>query len=322
MSPPEEGKLSREEVETLLRATREEPAPPPKPEPARRVEGYNFHQPSRFNKSQLEKLRRINESVGQAACGTAAKLLRSSVQAQLVSMDHITWDGLLQEVGDSVAAFTFVLEPFDYQGIITVDGQFAVACLERMLGGQAEPDDSGDTAFTELDVRVFSRFARAFLDPLPEQWHRIGEFEVKLGSFVRDLQALDLFAGTEGFFQTCFLVQTSVGSGQVALAAPFQAVRSLPPETDDEEPSAIAKDAEASRALRESLKRMPVRLSVLLGKADLKLSRLVHAVPGDVVVLDTRVGDALEIRVNGNPKFRGHPGVHNGKLAVKLTRED
>ena len=68
MTPAEEGKLSKDEMDALLEATREdeqqqqeeeeeEEVRPGPAEPARRVQGYDFTQPSRFNKSALEKLR-------------------------------------------------------------------------------------------------------------------------------------------------------------------------------------------------------------------------------------------------------------------------
>jgi flagellar motor switch protein FliM len=322
MSPKEEGKLNRDEVEALLQATREEPLPPPKPEPSRRVEGFSFHQPSRFSKSQLDKLRRIHEGLALTVTGQISRLLRTSAQIQLVSMDHIKWENLLQEAGDSVAAFTFEMNPFGHRGVVTVDGQLADACVERMLGGQPGSSEPSGSAFTDMDVRVFAAFVRAFLDPLPELWERIGAFEVELGPFVRDLQGLDVFTGSEDFFQLCFLVQSGVGSGQVALSAPFQAVRALPPESDDRALAVTTGDAAAVAALQDSLKRMQIHLSVVLGSADLKVGRLVRAAPGDVIVLDSRVGDPLEVRINNRFKFRGCPGTSNGKLAVKLITEE
>ncbi len=321
MRSAEQGKLSRDEVEALLQATREDTTPKMKPEPARRIEGYNFHQPSRFNKAQLEKLRRINDELAQQVARQTSRLLRSSVQVQLISMDHIKWDNLLQEVGETAAAYTFTMEPFGYQGLVTIDSQFAVACLERMLGGTGA-DGGSASEFTEMDARVLGLFASTFLDPLPELWNTIGEFHVQMGEFVSELQRLDVFTGSEDFFQTCFLVQSSVGSGQVALSAPFQAVRHLPPDAEEEQPAMVAADSEADEGLKQSLTRTPVELTVLLGEADVTMARLVRARPGDVVVLNTRVGDVLEVQVNGVPKFKAHPGVSDGHLAVKLITEE
>jgi len=323
MSPAGEGKLSKEEVEALLQATREEEEPVERAEPARRVHGYDFQQPGRFNKSALEKLRKINDSLAQNAAVHGSRLLRTSVKAQLVSMDQMKWENLLEEAGDSLVGFVFSLSPLGYRGILTVGRQFAAVCLDRMMGGPGEaPETAAD--FTELDVRTFAAFGRSFVAPLPELWQNIGRFQVELGPFVQDLQGLDLFPPSEDVFQLCFLIQGSIGSGQMSLAVPFQAVRSLPPRAEELEPErAVAGSDEAAEAgLRENLRRTPVELTVLLGSAEIRVARLVEVGPGDVVVLNTRIGDALEIRVNDKVKFRGYPGASNGKYAVKLVTEE
>jgi flagellar motor switch protein FliM len=323
MSPTGEGKLSKEEVEALLQATREEEQPVERAEPARRVHGYDFQQPGRFNKSALEKLRKINDSLAQNATVHASRLLRTSVKTQLVSMDQMKWENLLEEAGDSLVGFVFALNPLGYRGVLTIGRQFAAVCLDRMMGGPGEaPETAAD--FTELDVRTLAAFARNFLSPLPELWQSIGQFQVELGPFVHDLQGLDLFPPTEDLFQLCFLMQGSIGSGQMALAVPFQAVRALPPRTEELEPErAVAGSDEAADAgLRESLRRTLVDMTVLLGAAEIRVARLVAVGPGDVIVLNTRIGDTLEIKVNDKVKFRGYPGAANGKYAVKLITEE
>ena len=320
MSPTEQGKLTRDEVETLLQASRQEPASAEKREAVRRVQGYYFQQPSRLNRSQLDNLRRINEGLVRHVTAQAPRLLRSTVKTQLVSMDHVKWEALRDELGEEVVTFVLELAPLGYRGVVTVDRPFAAACLDRMMGGQAAEGEV-DANLTELDVRVFTSFIRAFLEPLPELWRNIGEFRVELGPGMQEAQGLDLFPPTEDLFQLCFLMQTSVGSGQVVLSVPFEAVRSLPPEAQNHEAPPAAGDGLSEALLRQSLKQVPVELTALLGIADIKVGKLLRARAGDVVVLNTRLTDAVVVKVNDKPKFRGYPGIREGKLAVKLIME-
>ena len=322
MSPAPSGKLSKEEVDALLRATRTDEQTPDRAEPPRRVQGYDFQQPSRFNKAQLDRLRRINEALAAQVAAHASRLLRSNVKVQLVSMDHMKWENLLDESGESVVGFVFVLEPVGRRGLVTIDGHFAATALERMMGGQVDSGQEATLEFTDLDVRVLSGLLAAFLDPLPEFWSSSGEFQVRLGQFVRELQTLDIFPGSEDFVVFSFLLQSNVGSGQVALVAPFEAVRSLPPEADEDERRSLVSDDSHEQALRENLKRASVELAVVLGCADVKVGRLIRLEPGDLVVLDRRVGEALDIRVNDKVKLKGYPGLHGGKLAVRLSIEE
>jgi len=323
VSPTEDGKLSTFEVEALLEATKEEEPSVERPEPTRRVHAYDFLQPSRFNKADLESLRKINDGLTQNITAQASRLLRTSIKAQLVSMEQMKWENFLDEAAEGAVGFVLTLEPLGHQGVLTIERQFAAMCLDRMLGGPGLPAEADDQ-FAGTDVRAFACLARALLAPLPDLWQNIGQFQVVLGAFVQDLGTTDLLAPEEDLFQLCFLLQGSIGSGQVSLSVPFLAVKSLPPRSEEGEVdrSVAASDAAAKAGLRENLNRAPVELAVVLGATDVRVQDLVGVEPGDVIVLNTRLGDPLDVRLNDVVKLQGYPGTSKGKYAVKLITEE
>ena len=324
MSDAESGKLSEYEVETLLKATTAEEPPAERPEPTRRVHGYDFLQPSRFKKADLERLGKINDALTHNISAQASRLLRTPIKTQLVSMDQMKWENFMDEAGEGLVAFVVALDPLGCQGVLAFERQFAAQCLDRMMGGPGVADEA-EEQFVGSDVRTLSCLARAALEPLPELWRNIGQFQVVLGQFIQDLSGADLVPPDEDMFQLCFLLQGSFGSGQVTLSVPFQAVKSLPPPSGDdpEADDSVAADAETVRAgLRESLERTRVELAVLLGSADVKVQNLIKVQRGDVIVLNRRIGEALDVRVNDRIKLRGFPGVSGGKYAVMLITEE
>ena len=322
MSPTDQGKLSKEEVEALLHATMEEEAGPERREPARRVQSYDFLQPSRFNRAALEKLRRINEELAARTAAFASTSLRSNVKAQLASMDQMKWEHLTREAGPSTVAFVFHLAPAGHAGILAIDAPFAGACVERMMGGQGDLPE-GTPEFSEIDIAVLRRFAAGFIAPLPELWARIGPFEVEVDRFVQDLAGLDLFAPGRDFFQVSYVLQTGSGSGQIVISVPFEAVHDLPPDAESEqEAAAVETDRTSQAGMIRALEHVDVDVRVLLGNADIKVARLVNVEAGDVIVLDTQIGEALSVEVGGQAKLRGFPGVSSGKYAVKILMED
>jgi len=318
MTPSDDGKLSEEEVAALLQATVEEESPAARSARGHRVQGYDFHQPSRFSRAALEKLRRLHDDFCALGGTAAASYLRGGVKIQLASMDQMKWEHVVEEAGDSVVAFVLSIEPLGFSGVATLDARFAGACLERMMGGTPESAGASPADLSAVDVAVLRAFLAAFLEPLPPAWERIGKFRFEPGAFVQDLQGISLFAGGEDFFQVSFLVQGGVGSGQIALSVPFEAVRALPADLE-EEPAPEAGADEATRAaMRQSIEAVDVEVAVLLGSADIKLARLVRAEPGDVIVLDTRVGEVLNIKVGDRVKLQGFPGILQGKYAARI----
>ena len=317
MSAQKDKKLSKDEVEALLERTGNGSGAE-KAAAARRVESYDFFQPSRFNKSDLEKLRRINAPLAQSAAQGASRLLRKNVRMQLVNIDQMRWEHLLEDVGSTMAGYVFEMPPFGSRSILTVEKKLAAACLDQMLGGAGKQAEGDLLGFTDLEAKVFGRFVQAVLAPLPELWRNIGEFTVELGAYAEDLQGASLFPPSEDMFQLTLLMQGEFGSGQIAISVPFDTVRSLPPSTDDSFQGAAKTNETLEAALRDSLQNAPVDLSVLLGVAEVGVRKLLQLEPGDVLVLDTTVHDALQVRFNDRIKARGYPGVSRGRITVKL----
>jgi len=316
MTTGSERKLTKDEMDVLLQAQKSNDLPADMPEQPRRVKGYDFRQPSRFNRSEMDRLKRMHEEMAEHATNTASKLLGESIKAQLVSMDHMKWEDLLEEHGESVMAFTFLMKPLVSHGLVSVDRKFAAFCIDRMMGGTSLPEEGGEH-FSGLDLRVLACFVRTCLASLPKLWERIGQFEVEVGSHVHDLQALRIFQTGQDMFQITFLFQGEGVSGQLIISVPFRTVRSLPPESEEPEGDAIA-SAEAEALLLESLKQTPVQISMLLGTVDIRFQDLVELAPGDLITLDTHIQDPLDVRINDKVKLKGYPGTCRGKIALKL----
>lgn len=64
---------------------------------------------------------------------------------------------------------------------------------------------------------------------------------------------------------------------------------------------------------------IPVQISVELGRKKLPIRQLLQLVPGTVVELEGKVGDPIDVLVNGTLIARGEVVVVNDKLGVRLT---
>lgn len=85
---------------------------------------------------------------------------------------------------------------------------------------------------------------------------------------------------------------------------------------------AQAATAEAGRAPLEQLSTVydiNVKLTVVLGRAAMPLGRLLQLGRGDIVELDRRLDDLVEIHINDRLVARGEVTVVDDHLAVTLT---
>ena len=87
--------------------------------------------------------------------------------------------------------------------------------------------------------------------------------------------------------------------------------------TDD---GATGADAAWAARLRERILAAPVDVTVELGTATMSMSRLLALAAGDLLELETGREGPVVVRVGGEPRFRGAPGVQGGRNAVRITR--
>ena len=77
--------------------------------------------------------------------------------------------------------------------------------------------------------------------------------------------------------------------------------------------------AAASAADLEPLYDVPVTVSAVLGRSRMEVSDLLRMESGKVIELDRKVGEAVDIFVNGRLIARGEVVLVEGKLGVTMT---
>lgn len=67
------------------------------------------------------------------------------------------------------------------------------------------------------------------------------------------------------------------------------------------------------------LRDVDVRLSVELGRTEMKLKDILALGPDSVVVLDRMTDELLDVLVNGKPIAKGEVVSHNGRFGLRIV---
>ncbi|AIF81202.1 flagellar motor switch protein [endosymbiont of Acanthamoeba sp. UWC8] len=64
---------------------------------------------------------------------------------------------------------------------------------------------------------------------------------------------------------------------------------------------------------------IPLQISAVLGKAEMKVNQLVKLTRGAVIELDRKVGDAIDVYVNDRLVAKGEIVLVDNKIGITLT---
>ena len=78
-------------------------------------------------------------------------------------------------------------------------------------------------------------------------------------------------------------------------------------------------DGQKVESSLEAIYDVPVRVSAVLGKTNLQVSKLLQLGPGAVLELDRKVGEAVDIFVNNRLVARGEVVLVEEKLGITMT---
>ena len=78
-------------------------------------------------------------------------------------------------------------------------------------------------------------------------------------------------------------------------------------------------DIPTSTSDLEAVYNIPVKVSAVLGKTNMKVSNLMKLNKGAIIELDRKVGEAIDIYVNNSLVARGEVVVVDEKLGITMT---
>ena len=80
------------------------------------------------------------------------------------------------------------------------------------------------------------------------------------------------------------------------------------------------KDPGDTKAIRNRLQEAVIPVRVLLGNTVITIADLIELNVGDVVPLDRRMDEELEVIIGSKTKFYAKPGTFSNRIAVQITR--
>jgi len=114
------------------------------------------------------------------------------------------------------------------------------------------------------------------------------------------------------------VVREGKAGGKLALVLPERALRSCVEARDRVEPP--TPDPAAARLLESVVRGLELGVTARLGEAEVSLfDEILHLEVGDVLVLDRRLGEPVELLAGGRTLFEGHLGTARGRLGIRLT---
>lgn len=317
--------LSQEEIDALLSALT---TGEPKTEQAKKADEshkkirvYDFKRPNKFSKEQIHTIQAIHENFARLLATSFSAQLRTVVQINVHSVEQLTYEEFIHSLPNPTILNIFQMTPLEGNAVLEINPSITFTIIDRLFGGPGQaPEKIRD--LTDIERIVVERVVYRSLDILREAWDNIIQFKPKLDVIETNPLFTQIVSPAEMVVLVSFRTQFGDNEGLINLCIPFLVLEPIISKLSAHfwfAGTARENTQESIQRIKNRIEKAGVNFSVVLGNTSITVRELLELQAGDVIMLDSRVTEPLNVLVGSRTKFLGRPGVVGSKSAVQIV---
>lgn len=315
--------LSQSEIDNLLKAlsTGELDAEEYKNKDEKQVKVYDFKRPSKFSKEHLRTLEIIFEHYGRLLYTNLPAYLRKQVTVDVVSSEALIYAEFSNALSNPVLLGIVDASPMNGKIIMELGTNLGYAIIDRMLGGSGVSLEK-KREFSEIEIIILERFLSICIDLLREPWQNVVAIKPRLERIETNPQFAQIISPQEMMSIVTLSIKIGDVEGLMNICLPFDTLEDVMDKLNTKYwfSTMKEKDENTYEEIIESLiSKAEIPIKATLGKSKISVNDFVNLQKGDIIKLDSLVGQELQVYVGNIKKFTALPGSSDDKYAVRVT---
>jgi len=318
----EEKILSQEEIDALLAGLAEGKIEiePEKKESIGEVKPFDFRNYTISARLRIPGLEVINEQLIRSLRMHLSTILREVVDIHSLPLQMERFRDFLNRIPVPTSIHIFKLEPLKGQSLLVIDATLAYLFIERFLGGERKLVRVEGREFTSIEQKLIKKVVNIIFAELEKAWRNITPVKAKYIRSEVNPQFARVLMPEETVIVTGYNVELESLSGKILFCYSLNTLQPV----KEKLYSPYQFEEYVDLAWRKSLERYifgsEVSLFAILGKTTITLENLLNLEEGDVIVLDKKIEEPVEIYIEGVPKMLGKLGVFKNRMAVQIQK--
>lgn len=313
--------LSQEEIDMLIKAAS-------KPElelEATVVEAedplYDFSKPNKFSKEHIRALQRIHDQFSRTYSGLMSAKLRNKVELKVHSIEQMVFGDFVRSLPNPSVLSVFKVHPLEGLAVMQLTPDIAFLLHERLCGGDGKPIRR-TRGLTDIETAVLKKqVINVFASLLNDAWQEVAELRFELEYMENNPQFLQVASDRDVIALVTMRFDLNEASDMISICLPHRTLEPIMKNLTQIRmfESLHQPDPARIELLQSKVRAAIVPVEVELGRTTLPVQDLLDLAEGDVIPLDRKKNETLDIKVGSMTKFKGTPGRLGSRLGVVIT---
>ena len=315
--------LSQNEIDNLLQALSraELDAEEIKNSDEKQIKNYDFARPVKFSKELLRTLEIIFEHYGRLLSTNLPVYLRKAIQVEVMNSEAVSYSEFSNALSNPVLLGIINFAPLKGNIILEIASNLGYAMVDRMLGGEGEPLEK-TREFSEIELLIIERILTVCVNLLHEPWENVVDIHPRLERIETNSQFAQIISPSEMIAIVTINIKIGDVEGLMNVCLPYLTLEDIMDKLNTKYWYSTMQGKDEQQfvdAIETLISKAPIPMKAVLGNSTISVSDFSGLQVGDIIRLDTKVNQELDVFVGNIKKFTALPGSSGDKYAVRIT---
>ena len=315
--------LSQNEIDSLLQAlsSGELDVDEIKESSEKQVKEYDFARPSKFSKEHLRTLEIIFEHYGRLLSTNLPVYLRKNIQVEVVNSEAVTYSEFSNALSNPVLLGIVNFSPLQGNIILEIASNLGYAMVDRMLGGRGEPIEK-NREFSEIELLIIERIIVVCVNLLKEPWANVVAIQPHLERIETNSQYAQIISPSEMIAIVTINLKIGDVEGLMNICLPYITLEDVMDKLNTKywfSNMTSRDETNYADSIEALITKAKIPVKAVLGNSTISVNDFANLQMGDIIRLDRKVEDELDIYVGNIRKFTALPGASGENYAVRVT---
>jgi len=315
--------LSQNEIDSLLQAlsSGELDMDEMQNDTEKQVKSYDFKRPAKFSKEHLRTLEIIFEHYGRLLSTNLPVYLRKNIQVAVISSEAVTFSEFSNALSNPVILGIINFSPLNGNIILELAANLGYAMIDRMLGGQGNPLDKS-REFSEIEMTIIEKIMIICMQLLREPWKNVVELNPVMDRIETNAQFAQVIAPNDMIAIVTLNVKIGDVEGMMNICLPYFTLEDIMDKLNTKFWfSTMQNDTDENyqEYIQSLIQKVDIPVKAVLGKSTVSVSDFANLQIGDIIRLNSKVDNELDVYVGNIRKFTALPGASKENYAVRIA---
>ena len=309
--------LSQDEIDNLLKALSSGELDVEE----MKVKNYDFARPSKFSKEHLRTLEIIFEHFGRLLATNLPAYLRKSVNVDIVNSEVVIYSEFSNALSNPVLLGVVSMKPLAGNMVMEMASNLGFAIVDRLLGGTGTALDK-ERDFSEIELTIIERIFSICVNLLKEPWENVIKVTPRLERIETNSQFAQIISPTETIAIITINLKIGDVEGLMNVCLPYTLLEPVMDKLNTKFWFSNMQEKDPTmygEVIENVISKTKVPIKAILGESKVNVSDFVNLQIGDIIKIDKKVDQELDVYVGNIKKFNALPGYFEDKYAVRIT---